>query len=884
MQRFSMQEKRLSPISPQLEPLRSEQRINEFFPRVLSRVDLLAVFVAIVVFAPDASLALSGHRLGFTINLYWVIGVVTFLIPGAVVSGQLNRWMPSDGSVYVWTHRALGPLWGFLAGFCAWLPGTLIMVAYSNNILAHIQRFSVQPDARAVSWLIAPWQQGTLIAIVLLLTGWLATFSLPVVMKIAKVGVVFYLLTLLGVGLAGGFWLWSGHAPQTSFTGSAPGLNQQSLFVYGVIVLALLGIEVPLKMSAETVGPHAPKLFLRWGPLVALVAYVSFTFGLMVTLPSAFASLPQTGMLALNAAFGTPVAVIGGIIIIAFNLISIVVYNVAFARILFVSALDQRLPSVLAGINRFSAPVPAIVTQVAIALAMVLLTYFIGPSLSPETGTMFTTQVYDVVLAMVTVVWCLSMIFLFVDLLILLWRARASTDRGAMPLIAPAWLLYLCCIVGVLTSLLGMWTTLGFSWNSQLIPTPIWRLTVGLLTLAVLAIGLVGSAYPLLLGALEAQTATAQENARLFNEEVRRSKEQLETIFQNIADGILVQNASKSVVFANKVAASLLGFPSVEELLRTSVQSPDWMGHLFAFKDEQGEPVPLGELAGNVARRERKNVAQILQYRHIASNRSGWISTKAQPILDEQGDVELVVSVLTDITQSRELEQRKNVFISMASHELKTPVTSLKGFSYALQRRLTKLGDEPGLRYLSKMNAQLDRLTKLVSDLLDISRMQTSQLIYRMEPCDLDALIRETVVIFQEITPSHRIILEGSIHGQVMGDRDRLGQVLLNLLNNAQKYSPHADRIIVHLSQDRGNAMISVKDFGIGIDEAHQQRIFERFYQIADLEERTYPGLGIGLYLSGEIIQRHHGSIRVESKKDEGSIFSVSLPLYRSEQ
>ncbi|HEU5384154.1 MAG TPA: ATP-binding protein, partial [Ktedonobacteraceae bacterium] len=146
------------------------------------------------------------------------------------------------------------------------------------------------------------------------------------------------------------------------------------------------------------------------------------------------------------------------------------------------------------------------------------------------------------------------------------------------------------------------------------------------------------------------------------------------------------------------------------------------------------------------------------------------------------------------------------------------------------------------------------------------------------------ALIRETVVIFQEITPSHRIILEGSIHGQVMGDRDRLGQVLLNLLNNARKYSPHADRIIVHLLQDQENAMIKVKDFGIGIDEAHQQRIFERFYQIADLEERTYPGLGIGLYLSGEIIQRHHGSIRVESKKGEGSTFSVSLPLYQSEQ
>ena len=884
MERYPAQEKRPPPVSLLAEPLRSEQRTHEILPRVLSRVDLLVIFVSIVIFASDASTTLSDHSPGFTINIYWVLGIVTFLLPGAAVVGQLNRWMPSDGSIYVWTHRALGPLWGFFAGFCAWFPGTLVLLAVSNNILAEIQRFSVHANAPEVSWLRTPWEQGILITSLLLLTGWLATLALPLLMKIARVVIIFYLLTFFCIGLAGAVWFWRGHVPQAPMTNGVSGLSQQSFFLYGIIILAMLGVEVPLNMAAEIVEPQVPKLFLRWGPLIALLAYTLYSFGIMVIVPPAFAGLPHAPMVALNAVFGTPLAIAGGIILIAANLLALILYNVTFSRILFVSALDSRLPSTLARVNRSAVPINAIVVQVVVALAMVFLTYFIGPSLSPERGIMFTTQVYDVVQAMITVVWCLSMVFLFLDLFVLLLRFRTAANGNAMPLIAPAWLLYLCCVMGVLTSLLGAWTTLAFSWNDQLIPGPIWRITVGLLTLAVLAMGLMGGAYPLLLGALEAQTATAQENARLFNEEVRRGKEQLETIFENIADGILVQNASENIIFANKVAASLLGFSSVEELLRTSVQSPDWMSHAFVIKDEQGELVPVEQLAGNVVLRERKNVAQVLQYWHIASQRTGWASIKAQPILNEQGDIELVVSVLTDITQSRELEQRKNVFISMASHELKTPVTSLKGFSFALQRCLTKLESEQGLRYLSKMNAQLDRLTALVSDLLDISRMQTGQLIYRMEPCDIDTLIREAIAIFQEITPSHRVTLEGAIHGQVMGDRDRLGQVLLNLLNNARKYSPHADRIIVHLSQDRGNAMISVKDFGIGIDEAHQQRIFERFYQIADLEERTYPGLGIGLYLSGEIIQRHHGSIQVESKKGEGSIFSVSLPLYQSEQ
>ncbi len=179
----------------------------------------------------------------------------------------------------------------------------------------------------------------------------------------------------------------------------------------------------------------------------------------------------------------------------------------------------------------------------------------------------------------------------------------------------------------------------------------------------------------------------------------------------------------------------------------------------------------------------------------------------------------------------------------MASHELKTPVTSLKGFTYVLQRRLTKLGDVQGSYYINKMDAQLDRLTKLVNDLLDISRMQTGQLVYRTETFDVDRLIREMVANVQEITPSHRIVIEGSVSAQVIGDKERLEQVLVNLLNNAKKYSPHADRVLVYLSQDQENVIVSVKDFGIGIEEIHQQKYLSAFIRLPIRRKEPIQGL-----------------------------------------
>src|SRR5438045_2048517 len=164
-------------------PLRSEQRTGELLPRVLSRVDMLAIFIGFVLFIPNASVVQAARGAGSATYVYWVIGTITFLLPGAIVAGQLNRFMPVDGSIYVWTHRALGPLWGFFAGFCAWFPGVLVLLAAADAIVSLIQGIGVQLVGPSANWLLAPWQQGIIALLMVLLGGWLSTFPLPRVMR-----------------------------------------------------------------------------------------------------------------------------------------------------------------------------------------------------------------------------------------------------------------------------------------------------------------------------------------------------------------------------------------------------------------------------------------------------------------------------------------------------------------------------------------------------------------------------------------------------------------------------------------------------------------------------------------------------------------------------
>jgi signal transduction histidine kinase len=181
-------------------------------------------------------------------------------------------------------------------------------------------------------------------------------------------------------------------------------------------------------------------------------------------------------------------------------------------------------------------------------------------------------------------------------------------------------------------------------------------------------------------------------------------------------------------------------------------------------------------------------------------------------------------------------------------------------------------------RALAGVETQAKRLSRLIADLLDLSKIQTGKLTFTEEAVDVDALVREVVEQLQQTSTQHQISIEGSTSGTILCDRDRLGQVLINLLTNAMKYSPQAEQVIVHLISTSRGLTVSVQDFGIGIPATEQEKVFERFYRVAGEQKRTVTGLGIGLFITHQIIEHYKGNLWVESVEGQGSTFTFSLP------
>ncbi len=242
---------------------------------------------------------------------------------------------------------------------------------------------------------------------------------------------------------------------------------------------------------------------------------------------------------------------------------------------------------------------------------------------------------------------------------------------------------------------------------------------------------------------------------------------------------------------------------------------------------------------------------------------------------------QFVVGFMLDNSARKELERRKDDFISMASHELRNPLTALKLQTSLLQRQLAKQGLQASVPALSRMETQLNTITRLVEELLDVSKIQAGRLEYLQETVDLDALLGEIAETMQQTHPSHRILVHGAVRTSLIGDRDRLGQVFINLLENAIKYAPDAQTVEMDLSSSPETVTIRVRDHGLGIPREQRDKIFERFYRAAGPKQRAISGLGMGLYIVAEIVKRHGGTITVDSEVGKGSTFTVTLPLTR---
>jgi PAS domain S-box-containing protein len=242
--------------------------------------------------------------------------------------------------------------------------------------------------------------------------------------------------------------------------------------------------------------------------------------------------------------------------------------------------------------------------------------------------------------------------------------------------------------------------------------------------------------------------------------------------------------------------------------------------------------------------------------------------------------IHAIIANYRDITERKALEKQKDNFIMAASHELKTPITTIKAYAEILHEIFIHTKDAESANMVRKMESQVDRLTKVVKDLLDVAKIEEGQLKLVEGEYDINEVIADAVEDLQRTTPV-ALVTQLQPAKKLWGDKNRVEQVLVNLVSNAIKYSHDGKEIIIRSRTDDEGVTVEVQDFGIGMTEEAQLKAFQRFYRPSDPEAKTYPGLGIGLYLSSEIIKRHKGRIWVNSEKNKGSLFAFSLPNKR---
>ncbi|QXV64024.1 PAS domain-containing protein [Mucilaginibacter sp. 21P] len=261
-----------------------------------------------------------------------------------------------------------------------------------------------------------------------------------------------------------------------------------------------------------------------------------------------------------------------------------------------------------------------------------------------------------------------------------------------------------------------------------------------------------------------------------------------------------------------------------------------------------------------------------------------WFLSRAVPFKDETGKILHWFGTNTDVTAQREDEQRKNDFISMVSHELKTPLTSTMAYVQVAQSKLNKQGDRSTAHMMDRSLKQLSKMTIMINGFLNVAKLESGQM--HIQPSDFD--LRELLIELQEeqlsLSPSHvfKFMLPESVI--ISADRDKIGQVVTNLISNAVKYSPLGSTVQVSCDIYASKVRINVNDQGMGIPLSEQPFLFDRFYRMQGEHLKYISGFGIGLYLCKEIVERHHGAIGVNSTLGSGSVFWFELPKLPSDQ
>ena len=483
-------------VLPREKSLPSEEYAVQVMPPVLRTLDMTTIFIVIIFTLPIVMTAISAGVATFT---YWIFTTLVFFLPCVIVTAQLGVMYPYEGSLYNWTHKAFGGYWSFFVAFCAWIPGVLVMVSGADIVVGYIQ--GLNP-----AWLVSPWQQGLAIIAVLVLSAILSVQPFRTVQHVVNMVVGLLCIGVLINGVAGVVWLMSGHASATNFSNVSDWFirlgdlkNPGNIAVFGAVVYSFLGMEVPLNMGAELVARDAGRRKMRklilqhlfWGISLVVLGYLIETFSVLVVqghhaTNDVFAFV-RTVDLALGKGFGNIVA----LCIILYFIIEVTVYNYAYARLLFVAGIDERLPLSMAKLNKNRVPANAIIVQTVLACVFTAISFVVIP-LFVNNAMDLANEIYNVSQAAATLLWVASTSVLFFNLTALYFRNKRAFHQQR---IFPMWILCLSIVVGTVASVAAILDTLFYSWIVEQISNQQWRNIVGSITLLCLVIVGIGSMY-----------------------------------------------------------------------------------------------------------------------------------------------------------------------------------------------------------------------------------------------------------------------------------------------------------------------------------------------------------------------------------------------------
>ena len=360
----------------------------------------------------------------------------------------------------------------------------------------------------------------------------------------------------------------------------------------------------------------------------------------------------------------------------------------------------------------------------------------------------------------------------------------------------------------------------------------------------------------------------ANEQLEFTNEKLSHSEENLQSAF-NAADlGSCSLDLKTGKAEMSPRYRSLYGLPLEGDI--------DWEMVIKAVEPEFLEEVNRAMVS---AMKYGTPVDSTYAIRHLETGERRWMRVAGKVRANEDGLFSHVYAVVMDVTVQKQDEQRKNDFIAMVSHELKTPLTSVTGYAQVLKRMAIKSEDERTSSLLEKMELQVKKMSAMINGFLNISRLEAGKIQMEVQVFDMDLLIKEIVEEFTATTSGHLIKYTGEQLNVVQADKDKIGHVVNNLISNAIKYSGSSSLIKISCNSQEGEMLFSIQDQGIGVNSQDLPKLFDRYYRVQGSQSTTISGFGIGLYLSAEIIERHGGRIWAESEPGIGSTFHFSLPV-----